>query len=174
MSEQTGNNEAIERDEAFERFEAGNKHLKDNCLDEAMEEFRAAVKANEDFAEAYNNLGLTMFYKSSFDEAIEEFKNAIKIDPEFPMAHANLGLAFLNKDMVDEAIKELTKAVSLDNELPEAYYNLGLAYAKKGVLPDAIAAYEGFLKHASEHFRNYVEGVEKIVAQLKIKIAGNS
>jgi tetratricopeptide (TPR) repeat protein len=163
-----------ENKEAMERFEAGNKHLNENRLDEALEEYRAALKASADFAEVHNNLGLALFYKSSFDEAIAEYRNAIRIAPDFAMAHANLGLALLNLDRPDEAITELKKAVGLDPELAEAYYNMGIAYNKKGLIPQAIKAYEGFLEHAPDNFNNYVEGVKKIVTQLKLKMAGNS
>jgi tetratricopeptide (TPR) repeat protein len=163
-----------ENKEAMERFEAGNSHLKENRLDEAIGEYRAALKANADFAEAYNNLGLALFYKSSFDEAVAEYRNAIRINPDFAMAHANLGLALLNQDRPEKAIVELKKAVRLDPELAEAYYNMGIAYNKKGFIPQAIKAYEGFLEHAPDNFSNYVEGVKKIVTQLKLKIAGNS
>ena len=163
-----------ENKEAMERFEAGNSHLHENRLDEAIEEYRTALKANADFAEVYNNIGLALFYKSSFDEAVVEYRNAIRIAPDFAMAHANLGLALLNQDLPDEAIIELKKAVRLDPELAEAYYNMGISYNKKGLIPEAIKAYEGFLKHAADNFSNYVEGVKKIVTQLKLKIAGNS
>jgi tetratricopeptide (TPR) repeat protein len=105
---------------------------------------------------------------------VVEYRNAIRIAPDFAMAHANFGLALLNQDRPDEAIAELKKAVRLDPELAEAYYNMGIAYNKKGLIPEAIKAYEGFLQHAPERFGNYVEGVKKIVAQLKLKVAGNS
>jgi tetratricopeptide (TPR) repeat protein len=157
-----------EKNEAMERFEAGNIHLKESRHEEAMEDFRAAVKADDNFAEAYNNLGLTLFYQSRFEEAIAEFGNALRIEPEFALAHANLGLALLNSELIDDAVKELALAVSMDDELAEASYNLGIAYTRKGLVHEAIGAYESFLQHAPEHYSNYVEGVRKIVDQLKL------
>jgi tetratricopeptide (TPR) repeat protein len=163
-----------EKNEAMKRFEAGNSHLNENRYEEAIEEFRAAVKADDNFAEAYNNLGLALFYQGRHEEAITEFGNALRIEPEFAMAHANLGLALLNSDLVDEAIEELALAVGMDAGLAEAHYNMGIAYTRKGLINEAIEAYEGFLQHAPDHYNNYVEGVRKIVTQLKLKVAGNS
>jgi|WetSurMetagenome_2_1015567.scaffolds.fasta_scaffold00138_26 tetratricopeptide (TPR) repeat protein len=159
-----------EKDEAMERFEAGNMHLQESRHKAAMEEYRAAVKANEDFAEAYNNLGLTLFYQDRFDEAIAEYRNALRINPEFAPAHANLGLAFLNGKLTDDAIREFRYALELDADNAEAYYNLGIAYVNKGLIREAIDAYEGFLGHAPERYGNYIAGVRKIVEQLKSKV----
>ena len=164
-----------EMDEAMERLEAGNLHMRENRYEEAMEQFREAVKASEDFAEAYNNLGLALFYQGRYEEAVAEFRNALRINPDFAMAHSNLGLTFLNAKKTDEAIAEFRLALGLDPENAEAYYNLGIACLSKGLMNEAVRAYEGFLERASEQYGNYIEGVKKIVAQLKLKIGdGNA
>ena len=159
-----------ENKEAMERFEAGNRHLMESRYEEAMEEFMAAVKADENFAEAHTNLGLSVFYLGRIEEAITEYRIALRIEPEFAMAHANLGLALLNSELTDEAIEELGLAVGIDAGIAEAQYNLGIAYSRKGRIKEAIAAYEAFLEHAPEHYKNYIEGVQKIVEQLKLKV----
>jgi superkiller protein 3 len=158
-----------DENKVVDHFELGNIAMQDNRHDAAIAEFKEAVKINPEFAEAYNNMGLALFNQSKFDEAIEGFRNALRIDPDFPLAHANLGLVLLNKELVDEAIEELARAVSLNPEIAEAYYNLGIAYNKKGLVDETIKAYEGFIQHAGENYRNYVEGVQKIVSQLKKK-----
>jgi tetratricopeptide (TPR) repeat protein len=164
--------EMTENNEAMERFEAGNLHMQESRHEEAMEEFREAVRVNEDFAEAYNNLGLALFYQGRFEEAVAEFRNAFRINPAFAMAHTNLGLAFLNNKLTDEAITEFNLALSLDSDNTEAYYNLGIAYVSQGLINEAIRAYEGFLEHAPEQYGNYIEGVKKILEQLKLKVEG--
>jgi Flp pilus assembly protein TadD len=158
-----------ENEKIVDHFELGNAALADNKLDTAVEEFREALKSREDFAEAHNNLGLALFYQSRFDDAIAAFRNALKIEPDFPLAHANLGLALLNKELVAEAIEELSKAVELNPEIAEAHYNLGIAYTRIGNDDEAIKAYEAFVKYAGENYRNYVEGVERIISQMKAK-----
>jgi len=73
----------------------------------------------------------------------------------------------LNKELIEDAIKELSQAVVLNPEIAEAHYNLGIAYTKSGLTTEAIKAYGGFIEHAGENYRNYVEGVQKIVSQMK-------
>jgi tetratricopeptide (TPR) repeat protein len=163
-----------EKNDAMERFETGNSHLNEGCYEEAMEEFMAAIRAEDEFAEAHNNLGLSLFYQGRVEEAIAEFRRALGIEPEFALAHANLGLALLNSQLTDGAIEELGLAVRIDEGLAEAHYNLGIAYSRKGLINEAITAYEAFLENAPEHYSNYVEGVRKIVEQLKLKVSGDS
>ncbi len=163
-----------DQEKVVDHFELGNEAMRDSRYAIAVDEFREAIKLNLDFAEAYNNLGLALFYLSRFDEAIKEYQTALRIAPDFALAHANLGLALLNKDLVDEAIPELTRAIDLNPELAEAHYNLGIAYNKKGLSDEAIKAYEGFIQYAGDNYRNYVEGVQKIVSQLKAQAGRTS
>src|ERR1700690_435298 len=156
-----------DKENVVDHFELGNAALADNKLETAVAELREALKTREDFAEAYNNLGLALFYQSRFDDAVAEFRNALRIEPHFPLAHANLGLALLNKELIKDAIEELSQAVVLNPEIAEAHYNLGIAYTKSGLTTEAIKAYEGFIEHAGDNYRNYVEGVQKIVSQMK-------
>ena len=51
-----------------------------------------AIKIKDDFAEAYGNLGNTLFELRLFDEAQESLK-AVKIRPGLADAHYNLGRA---------------------------------------------------------------------------------
>ena len=53
---------------------------------------RDAIKIKDDFAEAYSNLGNTLFELRLFDEAQESLKKAVKIRPAHD-AHYNLGRA---------------------------------------------------------------------------------
>ena len=155
------------QEDIVDHFKLGNSALADNRLETAIEEFREALKSKKDFAEAYNNLGLALFYQSRFDDAEVEFRNALRIEPNFSLAHANLGLALLNNNLIKESIEELVRAVALNPEIAEAYYNLGIAYTKSGLRAEAVNAYEGFVRHAGENYRNYVEGVKQNISNLK-------
>ena len=52
-----------------------------------------AIKIKPDFAEAYNNLGATLFNAKMTEEALDYFKEAIRIRPDFIEAHNNLKVA---------------------------------------------------------------------------------
>ena len=47
-------------------------------LDEAIDEFREAIRLKKDFAPAHNNLGIALGGKGRLDEAIDEFREALR------------------------------------------------------------------------------------------------
>jgi tetratricopeptide (TPR) repeat protein len=116
-------------------------------FDEAIEEFKEALRLNPFYAKAHNNLGLAYDDMGRTDEAIEEFKKAIKLNPFFAKAHNNLGLAYYD-DMgrTDEAIEEFKKAIKLNPFYAKAHYNLGLAYYYLGHTDEAIEEYKEALR----------------------------
>jgi Flp pilus assembly protein TadD len=150
-------------------FDNATEHLQNSRFDEAIGAFRAVIEIDPEIPEAHNNLGLCLFQKSQFDAAIEEYRAALELNADYALAHANLGLALLNKGNLDEAIDALSRATALDPDTAEAFYNLGIAFMKKGMTAEAISAYQSFIDKAPADYRNYVEGAEKIVAQLRLK-----
>lgn len=115
-------------------------------LDEAIEEYRTALRINPEYVMAHNNLGLALNNKGLFDDAIKEYKEALRIDPELADAHNGLGLALYNKGLFDDAIKEYKEALRINPKYAKARYNLGLAYYDKGLINEAIKEYREALK----------------------------
>jgi tetratricopeptide (TPR) repeat protein len=88
-------------------------------LDEAIPEYREAIRIKNDYAEAHLQLGDALADKGRLDEAIAEYREAIRIKKDFAEAHDNLGRALLDKGQLDEAIDELHEA--LKKAFPGAY-----------------------------------------------------
>jgi tetratricopeptide (TPR) repeat protein len=107
-------------------------------IDEAIEEYREALRLNPDLAEAHNNLGLAYYNQGRTDEAIDELKKALGLRPDLVEAHNNLGLAYDSLGRTDEAIDELKKVLRLRPDIATGHYNLGKAYSKKGLTDKAI------------------------------------
>ena len=110
----------------------GIAYLNEGMLDEAITEFKKAIRINPKYADAHNNLGNTYLNKGMLDEAIAEFKKALEIDPKYADARCILGVAYANKGMLDEAITEYKKAMEINPNLAMAHMNLALAYYYKG------------------------------------------
>jgi tetratricopeptide (TPR) repeat protein len=111
-------------------------------LDEAIPEYREAIRLKEDYAEAHVQLGAALTDKGRLDEAIAECRAAIRIKKDFAYAHLNLGKALLGKRQLDEAIAEFREA--LKSAFPGAYkahFGLGAALGLKGRLDEAIAEF---------------------------------
>lgn len=156
-----------EQEQPPDFFADGNEHLRTGQYVEAVKSFEKFIELMPESPEGHNNLGLAVFHNGDLDRATREFQVALDLSPDFAAAQANLGLALLNKKNFEEAIGPLRRALQLDAGITEAYYNLGLALYRSGRTAEAIEAYERFVANAPAEHKNYAEGVEKILKQLK-------
>ena len=145
--------------EAWELFNKGLSLANLGLFDEAIKEYREAIRIKPDFAGAHNNLGIALISsKGLLDEAIKEFKEAIRINPEYAEAHNNLGMA-LNftgeTEVKDEAIKEFKEAIRINPEYAEAHNNLGIALRDKGLLDEAIKEFKEAIRIKPDYTTAY-------------------
>ena len=115
-------------------------------MDEAIAEYRAAIRLKPDYSEAHNNLGEALADKGQADEAIAEYRAAVKLGPGNAEAHFNLGNALDGKGQADEAIAEYRAAIRLKPDFSEAHNNLGEALAGKGQVDEAITEHRAAVK----------------------------
>jgi Flp pilus assembly protein TadD len=120
-------------------------------LDEAIAEYREALRIKEDYAAAHNNLdvaaahnniGLALQAKGRLDEAIAAYQEALRIKKDYAEAHHNLGAALSKKGRLDEAIAEFREAIRIKKDDPGTHYNLGVVLAIKGRLDEAVAEFK--------------------------------
>jgi Flp pilus assembly protein TadD len=62
-------------------------------LEEAISEFRAALRADPGMVAAHNNLGIALGSQGRMDEAIAQFREALALQPDFEDAKRNLAVA---------------------------------------------------------------------------------
>jgi tetratricopeptide (TPR) repeat protein len=93
-------------------------------LNEAIKEFKRAVKLDPSFVPAYLNLGNTYMNLGEVDQAIIAYSTAIKVEPgwESSIAYLNLGAVYANvKQDYVKAVQYLQKYVDLNPHSHEAY-----------------------------------------------------
>jgi Flp pilus assembly protein TadD len=76
-------------------------------VNEAVREYKEAIRLKPDFAEAHSNLGVAYKELGDFDSAIREYRIAIRLKPGFQQAHSNLAIAHYFKENYAEAWKEV-------------------------------------------------------------------
>jgi tetratricopeptide (TPR) repeat protein len=107
--------------------------------EEAIAEFREAVRLEPDRAAIRFTLGTLLFEHGQIEEAVAAYREAIRLDPSLSMAHTNLGLALAQRGKPQDAIAEYREAIRLQPGDAEAHCNLGRSLQQRGEFPEALA-----------------------------------
>jgi Tfp pilus assembly protein PilF len=106
--------------------------------DEAIAEYRAALRIVPGQAEWRNNLGLLYTRQGKVVEAMGQYAIAARMRPDFADAHNNLGAMLARAGRTNEAITEYTAALRINPSYALAHQNLALALAGAGRLDEAL------------------------------------
>nr|WP_320148158.1 tetratricopeptide repeat protein [uncultured Anaeromusa sp.] len=137
--------------------------MKKEQLAEAEYAFRLAIKENENFPEACNNLAVVLRKNEKWQEAEAFIKKAVGLRPQYPEAYYNWGLTLAALGNIEDAIEAYCKAIELRPDYPEAYNNLGIILLKQGKVGDA----EKFFHHVIELNPDFSEAYSNLSAVLK-------
>lgn len=95
------------REHAMTYYNAGIALDERHKTDEAIREYREAIRINPDLAQAHNNLGFALRNQGKDDEAIREFQEAVRLKPDLRNAHNNLAISLYLKGRYAKAWKEV-------------------------------------------------------------------
>ena len=123
-------------------YNLGNAYRKRGLFNNAINEYKQAIKVDPNYAEAYTNLGIAYGQKRLFKEAFSSFKKAISLDKMDKQAYYNLGNLYSIQGLYEDAVIQYLKAVEIDPSFKEAYNNLGSAFFKLGRYQEAINVYK--------------------------------
>ncbi len=115
-------------------------------LDEAIAEFREALRLNPRFAWAHSNLGIALQDQGKANESFAEFREALRLEPDNSVGHYNLGKALFLQGKLGEATAEYRRALQLKPDYPEPHNNLGQTLAHQGKVNEAIAEFREALR----------------------------
>jgi predicted TPR repeat methyltransferase len=93
------------------------------------------------YAEAHNNLGITLRELGRLEEAEASYRHAIALKPDYASAHNNLGNMLKGVRRLEEAEASCKQAIALKPDYAEAYSNLGATLQELGKLGEAEASY---------------------------------
>jgi tetratricopeptide (TPR) repeat protein len=108
----------------------------------AIEQFRAAVKANPKEPEVHFGLGYLLWTQKQFEEATKEFQAELENDPKHAQALQYLGDIYLLSNRYSDAEAALVKALNTDPSSAFAHRDLGVVYAEIGRKDDAVKELE--------------------------------
>lgn len=105
---------------ANEHYKIGNIYLEFGLYDDAVEEYRKAVKLHPGAADVNTKLGIAMRSKGKYEDAVVYFVKAKEINPDYGQAWVQLGLTYYMKGMIGLALEEWESALRFNPKLSEA------------------------------------------------------
>ena len=139
-------------DNVWRRFNAGEALERWGHFDEAIREYREAVRMFPGFDMTHLRLGLALEKAGRVDEAISSMRQAIALNPDSFSANLNLGAALARAGKPDQALSYLQEAAGLAPASPEAWINLGGVLDSLGQPDTALKAFSRALALAPNSF----------------------
>jgi tetratricopeptide (TPR) repeat protein/peroxiredoxin len=124
--------------------------------DEAINDFREAVRLTPDHLIALNNLGNAYRLQKNWDAARKVFEKALAVDASDPEANYGLAMVFAHSDDTEHTYEYLQRALKSRPDYPQALNNLGILYLRTNRRDDAVASFETCIRVAPEFDQSYL------------------
>lgn len=125
--------------------------------DGAIEQFRAAIKANPKEPNAHFGLGYLLWTQTHFEEAATEFQAELANVPDHAQALAFLADCYIHLGKEAEALPLAEKAIQIDPNIDKAHVDLGILYAGNDRRDDAVREFKEAIRlkpnEADTHWR---------------------
>lgn len=104
----------------------GNSNYSARLYRKAIEDYRAAVRIDPEFAKAWNNLGIAFRAMGNYDDALEHFDRAARIDEKAARVFVNRGQLYVARNDRTLAEEDFNRAIELDPADPAALIHRGM------------------------------------------------
>ncbi len=171
-SDKTNKKSVSENPKAIEAYNEGLTQMSSKNFKKAIENFKKALKIDQNFAFAWDNIGVCHRQMNEYDEAIKAYKNSLKIDPKGKMPMQNMAVAYELKKDYKQAINTYQNMAKLDKDNPESYFGLGRIYligfndSEKG-LDNICKAYVLYNQQQSPYKDDAQKLINSIFQQMK-------
>jgi tetratricopeptide (TPR) repeat protein len=125
------------KEEVRRHMESGERYLREEAYDQAVEEFKKASQLSPQFPVPHLYLGDIFLIKGLFEEAIAEYEKAKKLNPPHPLPYLKLAKNYARKGQYDKAISEFQTLTRLHPEEAGFHYDLAQLYTKAGFTKEA-------------------------------------
>ena len=136
-------------------------------FEEAVSQYRTAIKKGNNEAETHTNMGLALYELGQTKEAKKQHYTAIEYQWNHLGAHYNLALLFLSEQEYKQAHKHLLKAQEIAPQDIEVLNNLGNCYLHLG----DISAARTFYAQALAQEPYYIEAMYNMA--MSYEVSGN-
>ncbi len=103
----------------------GNLLAGEGHLDEALEQYREAVRIRPAFTQGHYNAGVALSKAARYEEAVPYFDEAVRQQPDFVKAHFNLAVCHARLNQAEPAIRHFEEVLRINPDNAQAHRNLG-------------------------------------------------
>lgn len=128
----------------------GVAHAGKGQFEEAITEFREALRLEPDLAVTYRNLGAALASHGEREQGISYLRRSVQLDPDNGQARYDLANTLLDAQKFDEAVDQFRATLRLMPSSARAYNNLGVALASLGKFDEAVDQFHRALAIDSE------------------------
>lgn len=100
-------------------------------LKKAIEQYEKALQLDRKFAEAYMNLGITLYYLRKYNESVSNLEKAVALNGNFPDSYYYLGNTYEKMQEPVKAIKNYTEFLNI--AVNDSRYSTYVANAKNSL-----------------------------------------
>jgi tetratricopeptide (TPR) repeat protein len=102
--------------------------VRNNLMQDAIDQFNKAIKINPKEINAYNNLGLSYIKMKDYSVAVKVLENALKIEDSYADVHHNLGLAYYYEKQHYKGLDHIQKGLRINPDYSVARFNQAILY----------------------------------------------
>ncbi|MGA9270887.1 MAG: tetratricopeptide repeat protein [Lutimonas sp.] len=107
-------------------YDDGMEFLQEGDVEGAIEKFKKAVSIDDQFAFAWDNLGISYRKMKRYDEAIAAYEKSLEIYDKGRLPLLNIAITYNLNEQYDESMEYYEKFIEIYSGDPEGYYGLGL------------------------------------------------
>jgi tetratricopeptide (TPR) repeat protein len=115
-------------EKALDLYSKGIEEAKQGRCEQAIAYYEKALKIDDQFAFAWDNMGICYRRLENYDKALEAYQKSLEIDPKGLMPLQNIAIVYQYKKEYTKAIEAYEKLAELDNNNPEIFYGIGNIY----------------------------------------------
>ena len=125
-------------------------------FEDALNEYRAALRSKPDDPATLNSLGTVLQAMERYDEAVTQYLEALRVKPDYASAHYNLGNLLLATQNPAEAVPHFQAVLRANPDDANAHSNLATAFSMLGDDAQAIEHFRQAIRLNPDHpFAHY-------------------
>ncbi len=125
-------------DSVFARAHLGDALLQQSRFEEAVAEFKQAIRVSPNDPDGYIRLGYVFTTRKLYDEAAEQYQAGLAVDEVCAPLHNGLGSVYLARRQFEAARREFLRALEIDPEQGQTYAYLAALSRDLGRYEESI------------------------------------